>query len=89
MQFKEILMRYHISPLQYEDGVQLEERDYLDLFKILQKYYAIKQITENSDIPQVNKDLMNKVIKTNEKSLIPFEPEELMDILMQKKGDIQ
>ena len=87
MTFKKILMRYHISPLTYENGEQLEEKDYTDLFKILQKYFAIKQITENSDIPQVNKELLNRVIKTQEKSLIPFEPEELMDILMQKKGD--
>ena len=45
MTFKKILMRYHISPLTYENGEQLEEKDYTDLFKILQKYFAIKQIT--------------------------------------------
>ena len=87
MTFKEILMRYHISPLQYQDGKELEERDYLDLFRIMLKYYAIRNVTEKFDIPKVDGNLMKRVIKNYETSLIPFEPEELLDILMQKKGE--
>lgn len=88
MTFKEILMRYHISPLQYQDGKELEERDYLDMFRMLLKYYNIRNVTEGFDIPKVDAMLMKRVVKNYETSLIPFEPEELMDILMQKKGEM-
>ena len=43
MNFKEILQRYHVSPLQYDDGVELQESDYVDLYVVLMKYYFIRK----------------------------------------------
>ena len=86
MCFKEILKRYHISPLQYEDGVELGERDYYSLFLILQKYYTIKELNdEKFTMPVVDKSLITKVQKDKEKSLLPLSEEEQMDIIMQQK----
>ena len=86
MMFKDILKRYHISPLQYNDGVELEEKDYNDLYKMLLRYYAVRRLTENYEPPKIDKTLVDKMNKNFESSLIPFEPEELFDILMSKKG---
>ena len=84
--FKDILKRYHISPLQYNDGVEVEEKDYNDLYKMLIRYYAVRKLTENYEPPKIDKTLLDKMNKNFESSLIPFEPEELFDILMSKKG---
>ena len=86
MAFKEILKRYHISPLQYEDGKELTERDYLELFKFLMKYYCIRGIFDkNFVIPSVPMDSMDKVKRCAEKSLLPLTEEECLDILMKTK----
>lgn len=86
MCFKEILKRYHVSPLQYEDGVELDERDYYSLFLILQKYYTIKELNdEKFKMPAVDEFLINKVQKDKEKSLLPLTDEECMDIIMNQK----
>lgn len=84
MCFKEILQRYHISPLKYDDGVELEERDYVNLFTILSKYFTIKQKVEGGNLPVIKEQLIAKVESTIKNSLVPFEPEELMDILMEQ-----
>lgn len=84
MYFKEILQRYHISPLKYDDGVELEERDYVNLFTILSKYFTIKQKVEGGNLPVIKEQLIAKVESTIKNSLVPFEPEELMDILMEQ-----
>ncbi|MBR6401841.1 MAG: hypothetical protein IKS48_00490 [Eubacterium sp.] len=85
MCFKEMLKRYHISPLQYADGEELSERDYFSLFTILQKYYTIKSMNdEKFNIPFVDKALIDKVSRNKEKSLIPLSDEECMDILMKQ-----
>ena len=86
MTFKDMLKRYHISPLQYQDGVELEEKDYNDLYKMMLRYYAVRKLTENYEAPKIDKTLVDKMNKSFESSLIPFEPEELFDILMIKKG---
>lgn len=86
MTFKDMLKRYHISPLQYQDGVELEEKDYNDLYKMMLRYYAVRKLTENYEPPKIDKTLVDKMNKSFESSLIPFEPEELFDILMIKKG---
>lgn len=86
MQFKDILKRYHISPLQYEDNTELNERDYYSLFVFLQKYYTIKSITDDKfKVPVVDNALIQKVIKSMEKSLLPLSEEECLDILMNQK----
>lgn len=86
MTFKDMLKRYHISPLQYQDGLELEEKDYNDLYKMLLRYYAVRSLTENYEPPKIDKTLVEKMNKCFKSSLIPFEPEELFDILMIKKG---
>ena len=86
MQFKDILKRYHISPLRYEDNSELSERDYYSLFVFLQKYYMIKSITDNKfKMPVIDDSLIQKVIKSMEKSLLPLSEEECLDILMNQK----
>lgn len=86
MCFKEILKRYHISPLKYEDNVELGERDYFSLFTVLQKYYTIKALNdEKFKMPFVDESLIKKVIKDKGKSFIPLSDEEQMDIIMQQK----
>ena len=73
MQFKDVLKRYHISPLQYEDNTELNERDYYSLFVFLQKYYTIKALTDNKfKMPVVDDVSVQKVIKSMEKSLLPL-----------------
>ena len=85
MCFKEILRRYHISPLKYEDNEELSERDYFSLFIILQKYYTIKAMNdEKFKIPVVDESLIVKVQKDKEKSLLPLSDEECMDVLMRQ-----
>ena len=86
MTFKGMLKRYHISPLQYQDGVELEEKDYNDLYKMMLRYYAVRKLTEDYEPPKIDKTLVEKMNKNFKSSLIPFEPEELFDILMIKKG---
>lgn len=86
MTFKDMLKRYHISPLQYQDGVELEEKDYNDLYKMMLRYYAVRKLTEDYEPPKIDKTLVEKMNKNFKSSLIPFEPEELFDILMIKKG---
>ena len=86
MCFKEILKRYHVSPLKYDDNTELGERDYFSLFVILQKYYTIKALNdEKFKIPVVDESLIVKVQKDKEKSLLPLSEEEQMDIIMQQK----
>jgi len=85
--FKEILKRYHISPLKYEDNEELSERDYISLFIILQKYYTIKAMSdEKFKIPVVDETLVQKVKKDKQKSLLPLSDEECLDILMNQKA---
>ena len=86
MTFKDMLKRYHISPLQYQDGVELEEKDYNDLYKMMLRYYAVRKLTEDYEPPKIDKTLVEKMNKNFKSSLIPFEPEELFDILMIKRG---
>ena len=87
MCFKEILKRYHVSPLQYEDGVELGERDYYSLFLILQKYYAVKELNdEKFKVPVVDESLIKKIQRDKEKSLLPLTDEECMDIIMNQKS---
>ena len=86
MQFKDVLKRYHISPLQYEDNTELNERDYYSLFVFLQKYYTIKALTDNKfKMPVVDDVSVQKVIKNKEKSLLPLSEEECLDMLMNQK----
>ena len=89
MQFREILKRYHVSPLKYEDNSELNERDYLSLFTLLQKYFCIKSIFDESfEMPSVSKESMDKVKRCAEKSLLPLTEEECLDILTRQKPSV-
>lgn len=84
MQFKDVLMSYHVSPLMYDDGVLLDERDYNDLFMLLLKYYTAKYYTDGSKIPSIPDGLIDKVKRNIKNSLIPFTDKELLDILTEQ-----
>lgn len=86
MEFKEILQRYHISPLRFDDGVELSERDYFDLAVILQKYYLAKKMTGSTRIPKIPDNLVEKTQKNFKRSLLPMEVENIMDMLMEQTG---
>ena len=80
MNFQDVLKRYHISPLKYEDNVLLNEKDYKDLYKMLTRYFVIKGVSWNFLIQETN-DLQKKVERIFNNTLIPFTEEEMMDIL--------
>lgn len=86
MEFKEILQRYHISPLQYQDGVELNESDYFNLAELLLKYYYSKNIMGCTKIPKITDVLKKRVTNHCQRSLLGFELEDLMDILTEQTG---
>jgi len=89
MEFREILKRYHISPLKYDDDTELSESDYGFLFSILSKYYIAKQCLGNR-VPKIDEEGMrNKIENYCKRTLVLPEIEDLMDILMnQNKGAV-
>jgi len=86
MDFRETLKRYHISPLQYDDGVELNEIDYNSLFVILQKYFFAKNMLDSSRVPQIPDNLKHKAEVRCKKALLAPDLEDLMDILMEQEG---
>ena len=85
MEFKDILRRYHISPLQYEDGVELNESDYMTLYQILGKYYAVNSYL-NKRVPKTDTNVLKKIENYCRRSLITPEVEDVMDVIMEQKG---
>ena len=89
MDFREVLRRYHISPLQYDDGVLLDEKDYYDLAVLLMKYYYSKQkLGCNSRIPKIPEALQKKVENHMKRSLFEVDIESIMDVLMEQGGNV-
>lgn len=88
MNFKETLQRYHISPLQYSNGETLNEKDYVELYLILTKYFTAQNIVLNSKVPEVNNNLLEKVASNYKRSLIKPDVEDVMDALMEQKGEL-
>lgn len=86
MNVKEILQRYHVSPLQYDDGVELQESDYVDLYVLLMKYYFVKQRLGSGRVPKIPDNLINKVESHCKRSLLPITEEDCLDILMEQTG---
>ena len=80
MKFTDVLKRYHISPLKYEDDRMLVEKDYIDLFKILTKYFVMKFSYE--DIKKMFDELNKKKEFVLKNILLDLSEEELIDILM-------
>ena len=89
MEFREILKRYHVSPLKYDDDVELSESDYNSLFNILSKYYAAKEYL-GCRVPKIDVNTVrNKIENYCKRAVIPPTVEEIMDILMnQNKGAV-
>jgi len=83
MKFKDILSRYHVSQLHYDDETELSEKDYSDLFSFLLKYQmVIKNSTELSSLISENdKKLIRKFEFAMKNSLYPLDEIELMDII--------
>ena len=85
MKFTEFLQRYHISPLRYEDGTVLEEKDYRDFFMLLVKYDAVTR-----GFPSVG-DLLDETEKkvdfVRRNGLLPMEDAEILDMLMEQDSN--
>lgn len=87
MDFKETLQRYHISPLQYDDGTELNEKDYNELATVLLKYYYAKQLMGNSfKMPKIPDNLMKRANQHIKRSLLEVDLESIMDVLMEQNG---
>lgn len=84
MDFKDILKRYHISPLQYDDGTELNESDYNSLYIILSKYYAVNSYV-GKRTPKLE-DYSKKIENHCKRCLIEPDVDEVMDILMGQTG---
>ena len=86
MKFTDVLKRYHISPLKYEDDRFLVERDYVDLFKILIKYFVIKSSYE--DVKKLFDELNRKKEFVLKNTLLDLSEEELIDVLMGQNTNV-
>ena len=86
MNFAEVLRRYHIEPLSYGDGMPLQEKDYLDLLKLLVKYEAMKAEFGAAINYQVEPRLLRKVESLKKNSLIEPEEADVMDCLMEQNN---
>ena len=88
MKFTDCLKRYHISPLNYNDGTELDERDYLELYKMLHRYFEMKELLLIKEKWQIDEYILDKIRATIKNSLIPMEEQDVMDILMEQKTNI-
>lgn len=88
MDFKNILRRYHVSPLQYEDGVELDEKDYHILFNMYERYQCITLVLNNEPISEYYQlkfgELIAKVKSIQLNSIFPLTNEEIIDIIMEQ-----
>jgi len=81
MTFVDILRRYHIEPLQYSDGTELNERDYVRMYDILSKYFLMKRYFKDN-ISNVDFDeAVKKINFMKNNSLLPITEEDVMDML--------
>lgn len=87
MNFKETLQRYHISPLRYGDGVELEEKDYFSLATMLMKYFYGRQLlSDSTKVPKIPEVLAKRCSDHVKRSLLDVDLESIMDILMEQEG---
>lgn len=85
MNFCEVLQRYGLGKLCYEDGTPLSERDYAKLFSTWMGY---KFVTSNQVIFMPSKERMKRVYQTEKRMLFPLEDEDKMDIIMKIPSQI-
>lgn len=83
MTFQEFLSRYHISPLSYYDGRVLEDDDY----KVLLKYLTIWSFIINGPKSILSEEDLKSMDANSRNAIIPYTPEERIDILMNKTGE--
>lgn len=83
MKFEDLLIRYHISPLSYDDGSPLSDKDYCDLFSLLLKWLMVKNKTTDVSnlISENDKKLIKKFEFSFRNSLYPLDDTELLDII--------
>lgn len=86
MEFKKVLERYHISPLKYDDGVELSEKDYDILFKMFEKVKALEEFFKSGTIPEKLSVEFNKLNSIKKNSLFELSDEECLDIIMNKNS---
>ena len=82
MIFNDVLRLYHISPLHYDDGSELSEKDYVSLFNILSKYFLMKKYFKDDVLKNHLEDINKKIEFLQKNSLIAITEEEVMNILM-------
>lgn len=86
MEFVDLLRRYHISPLSYEDGVLLDKKDYSILFDMFERYQTALKIINGEPINTVKFESEVKKIKNfNSNSLFSLTEEEIFDIMLNKE----
>ena len=86
MNVTELLRRYHIAPLKYEDGVELTDKDYFDLAGFLIRYFHAKKVMGFSKTPHIPDNLISRVERYMKQCLLDITIEDIMDILMEQKG---
>lgn len=86
MKFVDVLKRYHVSPLKYEDDRILVEKDYMDLFKMLMKYFVMK--SSYDDMKKILDELSKKKEFTLKNILLELSEEEMIDVLMGQNTSI-
>ena len=86
MKFTDVLERYHISPLKYEDNTVLEEKDYSSLYDVLRKYFKMKKYLNNRVNEVCDSEITKKIDSLTKNSLIPATEEEIMDTLLNVSG---
>lgn len=88
MEFKNVLRHYHVAPLQYEDGVELNDKDYKILFDMYERYQCVIFILQNEPIPEYFQikynELLMKIKSIQMNSIFPLTEEEIIDIIMEK-----
>ena len=79
MEFNDVLMRYGISPLRYEDGKVLTEKEYAMLFRMWMNY---RFCVADEKIFTPDKERMKRVMQSEKKMLFPLEETDKIDMMM-------
>ena len=79
MKFDDVLRRYNVSPLCYEDGTRLAEKDYVKLFSMWMNY---RFVTRRECTFSPDRERMARLVNWEKKMLFPMEDGDKMDIMM-------
>lgn len=86
--FTEQLKRYHISPLQYDNGLYLNEEDYKILYSLLQAYFVSQENVKHIKSPGMNCDEITRVKRNEMSRIIKSSVEDLMDEILDIKKEL-